>query len=305
METDQVFFVSPTATVADEFDMTHDAQWAQLASAYGAEAEESDHDCESMVAAIDNIAFELGRTVSSKLLGAKSKLARQAQARQAATLATAAAEQRRLLALLDEEIEARRILQAQFEKSQQIQTRMADALAQTRTAGQTRLQASAVMADWTRMLADQKREAYCERAAGKFDRKRLLRKCVCRWRTASRKLRHLRIDSFWENACAELREALQGHYEPRLAELESKLDAAHNDAADAWRAKEDLGKQLKAAFMRGVCQLNLETATILEQGENDQEENHLPRGAPPPKPMQPQELLAAAKKGLQLQMTRR
>ena len=118
---DQSFFVSPTATVADEFDMTHDAQWAQLASAYGAEAEESDHDCESMVAAIDNIAFELGRTVSSKLLGAKSKLARQAQARQAATLATAAAEQRRLLALLDEEIEARRVLQAQFEKSQQIQ----------------------------------------------------------------------------------------------------------------------------------------------------------------------------------------
>lgn len=296
------YFVQPTARVADDGDLLlQDAEWAALAAAGGSTDEARDADCAKLVEAVDEFAALLGRSLSTQMLGAKSALAQRAQARQAQVLATAESEQRRLLGLLDEEIAARNALQAQLDHSRAVQQRMADALAHARESGATRLQAFAVLSDWQRMLAAQKREAFCERASARHDRRRLLRKVVCRWRTHSRALRHTRIDAFWENACVELREALQGHYEPRLAELEAKLSGARSDAADAWRAKEDLGKQLKAAFMRGVCQLNLETATILEASTDEPAE----RAAPPPKPLTPEELLENARRGLQLEMTRR
>ena len=57
-----------------------------------------------------------------------------------------------------------------------------------------------------------------------------------------------------------MREEEKSLEEERLFE---HVRVAKADAANAWRAKEELGKELKAAFMRGVCQLNLETASIM------------------------------------------
>lgn len=53
--------------------------------------------------------------------------------------------------------------------------------------------------------------------------------CVGRWRTASRKFRHARIDSFWERSVVELREALQGHYEPKIAGLQAQVRDARSE----------------------------------------------------------------------------
>ena len=170
----------------------------------------------------------------------------------------------------------------------------------TRESGATRLQAFAVLSDWQRMLAAQKREAFSSAPPRATTAAASSVRSFAGGAPTARAAPHA-DRRLWENACVELREALQGHYEPRLAELEAKLSGARSDAADAWRAKEDLGKQLKAAFMRGVCQLNLETATILEASTDEPAE----RAAPPPKPLTPEELLENARRGLQLEMTRR
>jgi hypothetical protein len=268
-------FVVPSARLAQE-----DNEWASLASAEGADDELDDADCAGVVAAVDAAALELGRVLSSRMLAAKSALAQKGQARQGQMQAQAAAEQRRLAGMLNEEATARAAVEARLQKAQAVQGNLADALHETRESGAARLQAFAVIADWQRALAAQKREAYTERIAPAHARSRLLRKVLGGWRTASRSLRHARIDAFWEHSCVELREALQGHYEPQLAELRRQLQTSRDDAADAWQAKEELGKQLKAAFMRGVCQLNLETASILGATADA---DAAPR-APPPRP---------------------
>lgn len=281
-------------------DIAEDAEWAALASAEGGEDEFSDPDCARVVAAVDMMALELGRTLSSRMLAAKSALAQKAQGRQAQYQAQAEAEQARLEGLIDDEIAAREAVERALAKAQMVQHRMADALHATRENGADKLQAAACIAEWKEAYAAQRREAYTERIAPKHYSARLLRKVVCRWRTASRTLRHARIDSFWESSIVELREALQGHYEPKLTELRSQLGLAQADAADAWRAKEDLGTQLKAAFMRNVCQLNLDTASIMNTVEVDP----TPNSAPPPRPIRPEDVLANARRGLQAQVQR-
>lgn len=136
----------------------------------------------------------------------------------------------------------------------QVQHRLADALSAARESAASRTAAFSVMAEWQRSMAAVKRDAFTERICGPHYERTLLRKLVGRWRTSARKLRHARIDAFWESSVVELRGALQSHYEPKLVALEQAVLRARDDAAAAWQAKDALGQQLKAAFMRGVSQ---------------------------------------------------
>ena len=258
------FTVDPVARLSDE--MTHsqravdeDLFFAALASAEGADDEIEDADCAGAVAAIDAAAVELGRALSARVLAAKSAVAQKAQHRQAQVQAEAAADVARLEHLLDDERQVRQQLEQKLARSFVIQTRLADSLAATRESGAARLQQTAVLAAWNASMLALKREAYTERIALKHAASTLLRMCVGRWRTKSRASRHKRIDAFWEQAVTELREALQGHYEPRLAGLNGELEAARADAASAWRAKEELGMELKQAFMKQVSQVRTRT----------------------------------------------
>lgn len=309
--------VEPLTRLSSE----EDTEWAALASADGEDDEYGDQDCVAVVAAIDSAALELAKKLSAHMLAAKSALAQKGQARQAHTQGVAGAEQRRLVGALVHERDCRAEVERQLLKARSVQANLADALHKARESGASRLQAFAVMNDWQQAKNALKREAHCERLAPAHARKRLLRKVLGGWRSASRSLRHARIDAFWEHSCVELREALQAHYEPQLAQMRHELQKARDDgapaccraffvpplcralirlshvcvcaraAASAWQAKEDLGQELKAAFMRGVCQLNLETSTIVNDGE-------VPR-ALPPLPMRPEDLLANAQQGLE------
>ena len=299
-----------------------DAEWAALASAEGADDEVYDPDCAGVVAAVDAVAVELGRLMSRRVLAAKAALAQKAQARQVQVQAEADADIKALEDMLQHEADARGHLEARLGRAFEVQHRLADSLHKTRESCTSRVAALTVMAEWQRSLAALKREAKNDIVAPRHAARTLLRKCVGRWRTNSRASRHKRIDAFWEHAVGELRTALQGHYEPRLASLNVSLEEARGDAANAWRAKEELGRELKAAFMRGVCQLNLETATILNENPNGLDvdavnaavgvaaaADHVatvttareeqPRADAPRPPIRPEELLATARRGLQ------
>lgn len=254
--------MEPRASLG-EYEVAEDAEWAALASAEGAEDELDDSDCASAVAAVDAAALELGRVLSSRMLAAKAALAQKGQARQAQVQAAAAAEHARLEALIEAEMDARAAVEQKLDKSFVVQQRLATALAEARESGAQRLGALAVLSEWQRSKEALRREAHVERIAPRHAQRVLQRKVLCGWRSVSRALRHARIDAFWERSLVELRQALQAHYEPALADAQRRVEEAHEEAATAWQAKEELGKQLKAAFMRGVCALNLETASIL------------------------------------------
>lgn len=277
--------------------LQEDGDWASLASASGLADEMDDADCQALVGTVEAMAAELARRISSRMLAAKSTLAQRAQMRQAQQNAIAAEEQQRLEAMLMDEAAAREEVEARLEKARRVQHRLADALATTRDDGAARLAAHTVLAEWQRSLAAIKREAHCERLAPRHYARSLLRMCVGRWRSSARKLRHMRIDQFWERSVLELRGALQAHYQPQLEALRTEVRLAREETQAAWVAKEQQGRSLKAAFMRGVCQLNLETAGILGNTGNAEEEvaaalaavegaMPVPHGAPP-RPMLP------------------
>lgn len=283
-------------------EVSEDQEWAWLASATEEQVEE-DEDCTEAADLVEAASYDLGRMVSAHLLAAKSALAQKAQARQAQMQAQAQADRAVLEQAIDDEVAARLAVNEQLDKARAVQQRLADALYAAREGASTRMQALVVMGEWQRSLAALKREAHCERLAGPHYAKTLLRMCVGRWRSAARKSRHARIDSFWEHSVIQLRSALAGHYEPKLQELQAELATAHADAAAAWQAKEDLGTQLKAAFMRGVCNLNLETSKLIGEqlptsllpGGDEPEPSPLQA---PPRPTRPEEVLAKARRGL-------
>ena len=304
------FLVNPSTRITSDHaqpskrlsieDVATDAFFASLASAEGQDDEITDPDCAGVVAAVDMMALELGRKLSARMLAAKSALAQKAQARQAQYQAEGEGECMRLEGVIRDEVAAREAVEVTLAKARLVQHNLADALRAARDDGADKLRAAGVLAEWKEAYAAQRREAWGERIAPKHYRKRLLRFCVGRWRTASRAHRHARIDAFWEQSIVELREALQGHYEPNLAALHADLAAAKKDAAEAWQAKEDLGVELKAAFMRQVCQLNLETASIINKADS---EPPVPKSAPP-RPIRPEDLLANARRGLEAQTRR-
>ena len=295
-------------------EVEEDFEWAALASAQFDE-DLDDLDCKSVVTIVDAAAHDLGRLLSARVLSAKSELAQKAQRRQGQMQAQAAAEYTRLKAIIEGEIEAREAVQARLEKAMAVQHRLADALSSAREQGAARLAAFAVMNEWQRSLSAKKREAYCERLAGPHYLKTLLRRVYGGWRSTARMLRRARIDAFWERSVLELRAALQAHYEPKMKALQLEAAESRADAAAAWRAKDKLGDQLKAAFMRGVCQLNLETASILgpmgpagPDGDGSSpadgsaaldELEPAPRPQTLPRPTRAEDVLAAARRGLE------
>ena len=243
-----------------------DAEWAALASASGLEDESDDADCQQVIHAVDAFATELAQSLARHMLITKSKLAQKAQARHAQYQSLFASERSQLEQRVDAEAAARRAVEQKLARAQIIQSKLADAIAAARDDAAARAAAQAVLAEWQRTLIMIKREVYCDRVATPHYYRTLMRKVIGQWRTSARKLRHVRIDQFWERSVLELRSALQAHYEPKLDQLHRDVMAARQETVAAHRAKEALGQELHAAFVRGVSQLNIETATIIGSG---------------------------------------
>lgn len=247
--------------------MSEDTEWAVLASADEVMDVADDEDCADVRAMVEKVTADVSQLMQQKVLRAKAALAQKAQGRQAQVLAHAASERALLEQAIDDEVAARLSAEERLEKARIVQARLAEALFSAREDNRARMNAYSVMNEWQRSLAAVKRDTYGERIAPRHYAKTLLRSCLGRWRSAARKLRHARIDAFWERSVIELRGALAGFYEPKLEALEAQIHAANADAAAAWQAKDDLGVQLKAAFMRSVGNLNLETTKLLGPAE--------------------------------------
>ncbi len=271
-----------------------------MASAEGADDVFADSDCTALQTAVERGTSALAAQLAAQMLAVKRNLAQRAQGRMAHAQRQAAADMAQMHSVLDAEVSAREQVEAKLERARKVQQNLGDALRQAKQDGDARLAAAAVIAEWHRGLLALKRDEYLSRAAPAHYAKTLLRKLIGRWRSASRAHRHRRIDAFWENSMEELKEAMAEHYDPRIAQLTAELEAAKADAAEAWRERDELGVQLKAAFMRGVCQLNLETASIVNRTAAAPRPTEAAgadaENAPPQ--VRPEEILASAQRGL-------
>eukprot|EP00758_Cryptobia_borreli_P013230 Tbor_TRINITY_DN5816_c2_g1::TRINITY_DN5816_c2_g1_i1::g.6852::m.6852 len=73
-----------------------------------------------------------------------------------------------------------------------------------------------------------------------------------------------------QQACDRRIEALTAKHDAEVSALNHKIFSIGQDAASAKRNCEMLSEQLKAAFMRGVCAINLEAVQVLQRLSGDE-----------------------------------
>ncbi|KAL1518821.1 hypothetical protein AB1Y20_003100 [Prymnesium parvum] len=242
--------------------VVEDAKWAAMSSASPSEAAE-DEDCKAIAQQVDEYAAQLRDLVSERVLAVKRSLAREAQERIVVLQRHHAVETAALSAELDNVTVKLEDMERELGASVESQLRLASAIAEAKREAQVRLAAAAAINAWQRSIPPLKREEWAERQPEPHYRRKLFRKVLCRWRSAARKLRQTRIDTFWEGAVEDLKGGITRQYEHQLAQLQEQLMLERQRTADACRAHDALGQKLKSAFMRGVCQLNLQASKLM------------------------------------------
>lgn len=119
--------------------------------------------------------------------------------------------------------------------------------------------------EWKLQFYGHKQEGYATRLAQKQCRLSLLRKAWRSW--------HLIIEEKWrqrvEKACQakaqEVCVALTNDYETKLASTNEALEEARQEVARLHKEREAYEENMKKAFMRGVCALNLEAMNIFHE----------------------------------------
>ncbi|XP_064609303.1 centrosomal protein POC5-like [Liolophura sinensis] len=123
--------------------------------------------------------------------------------------------------------------------------------------------------EWKLRLSDSGREAFASNLAKLHYQRKLCQKVWAGW--------HSVIESSWkqrvEKACqAKAQEVclnLTNEYEARIAALSEALEAARAEVTQLHKERDRFEEQMKKAFMRGVCALNVEAMTIFQGGEED------------------------------------
>jgi hypothetical protein len=126
--------------------------------------------------------------------------------------------------------------------------------------------ANTVFRQWNRYVQLEKRERRYEQLPGKHYGKVLLRKVVCGWRSSARTDRAARTDTYWRGKCDEARTDAAVETREQLEALTLQLQQAREQIHIGAEQRDALEDELKRAFMRGVCALNMEAVSILRHG---------------------------------------
>lgn len=119
---------------------------------------------------------------------------------------------------------------------------------------------------WARHISLARRERRFERLPEAHFRKALGRKVLDAWRTAARSERIGRVDAYWRQQVEEARALAASEAREALESLDAQLAQAHEQVRLGVEQRDALEDELKRAFMRGVCALNMEAVSILRHG---------------------------------------
>ncbi|KAJ3173828.1 Centrosomal protein poc5 [Geranomyces variabilis] len=143
-------------------------------------------------------------------------------------------------------------------KAERLMGRMLVYLARKRIASTQGL----FFARWRLRYADTHRARLSTRIASTHHTRHLTRRILHAWKelagTSWRKTVERRVKMEAEKAM----EALASNYDKRIEQLDDKLADAHSRLHESERARAAQAEELKKAFMRGVCALNMEAMSM-------------------------------------------
>jgi len=120
--------------------------------------------------------------------------------------------------------------------------------------------------EWTRYVSLARRERRLERQPEAHFGKALGRKVISLWRSAARAERIARVDAYWRAQLDDARAFAASEQHERVESLELQLHQAREQIRIGIEQRDALEDELKRAFMRGVCALNMEAVAILRHG---------------------------------------
>jgi centrosomal protein POC5 len=116
---------------------------------------------------------------------------------------------------------------------------------------------------WKDCLKERKMERFSERLAEKHFSQVLLRKTLITWKENKNTQWRERVTLNCQSKAESMCKLLSERYEAQLEQLESKLRKQEVENCRLRSEREDFQSQMKEAFMRGVCALNLEAMKVL------------------------------------------
>lgn len=123
-----------------------------------------------------------------------------------------------------------------------------------------------VFNEWASQAPWRRRAGWFTRYVAKAQRRMLLRPVIRAWARSVRENKLERNDAFWTEKMKESTDALHSEYEAKLTAMSQELAATRASVQAEMDVKNKYQGQLKKAFMRGVCALNLEAMSLIKAG---------------------------------------
>lgn len=134
--------------------------------------------------------------------------------------------------------------------------------------GQDRLEMARRMMQWKLRMMDEKRQNFTTHLARKHRERAMSLKAWQAWRSTVEARWKEKVEKACQKKAQEVCLQLTEEYEDKIAELTNALKASRNEVAGLHKEREKYEDNMKKAFMRGVCALNLEAMSMFQGDEN-------------------------------------
>ncbi|XP_066931658.1 centrosomal protein POC5-like [Clytia hemisphaerica] len=150
---------------------------------------------------------------------------------------------------------------------------------------------------WRLKHNDERRQVFAQKMAEKFYKRSLMNKVWIGWRSVVENTWKRRVEKACQIKSQEICLKLTEDYEERLQALQQELAGARAEIAKMHTERDCYEENMKKAFMRGVCALNMEAMSMFKEGQ-EEEDSHQAMGsrdqqfaAPPLRGTNPQHCL--------------
>jgi centrosomal protein POC5 len=122
---------------------------------------------------------------------------------------------------------------------------------------------------WKLHHSEEKRENFVSKIAYKHYRRRLMLKVWLAWHGILVAKWKQRVEKACQARAEEVCVQLTNDYEEKLSVMHRSLDDARNDVQKMREERDMFAENMKKAFMRGVCALNMEAMTMFQSGSGE------------------------------------
>ena len=126
----------------------------------------------------------------------------------------------------------------------------------------------AVFAAWRQRAAAWKARRVAEARAAEHYKHAQMRRALLDWQAKSRAGRRRRDFDEWQKRAQDDRDQLCSLFQEKIDLLESQLEHAQERVREEETTRRTMEENMKKAFMRGVCALNLEAMTIMKRSKH-------------------------------------